>query len=130
METLEALKVTVILILALIVTYYSTQLTPRRKKMTKNEKFKKDMKALFSIIIGTLAFFIIVQYFADKSIQTENEAKLAHFQKGKELICGVGRFAKSDEGYIVSKEHGYTLSKEKHFQKSDLLISLSSCEIR
>jgi len=47
METSEAFKATVFLILVLIFSYYSRQQTSRRKRMSKDEKFKQDMKALF-----------------------------------------------------------------------------------
>lgn len=128
METFEAIKATVILTLTLIVTYYSTQLTSRRKRMSKDEKVKKDMKALFSIILGTLAFFIIVNYFVDSSVERDNDANIMHFQRGKELMCGVGRFSKSNEGYLVSKESGWVLKGNEHFLKGDILISISSCD--
>jgi hypothetical protein len=122
METFEALKATVILILTLIVTYYSTQLTPRRKRMSKDEKFKKDMKALGAIIIGSIAFFLIAKYFADSSFESDTKEKTAHFQRGKELMCGVGRFSKSNEGYLVSKANGWSLKGDEHFLKGDILI--------
>lgn len=130
METSEAFKATVFLILVLIFSYYSRQQTSRRKRMSKDEKFNQDMKALFKIIIGILAFFMIIKYFADKEVQAKRIAKTAHFQSGKELVCGVGRFSKSNEGYLVSKASGWSLKGDEHFLKGDILISISSCEQR
>jgi len=96
--------------------------------MSKDEKFKQDMKALFKIIIGILAFFMIIKYFADKEVQAKRIAKTAHFQKGKELMCGAGRFSKSNEGYLVSKRSGWSLKGDEHFLKGDILINISSCD--
>ncbi len=130
METSEALKATVLLILVLILSYYSERQTSRRGRMRKDEKFKKDMKALFKIIIGSLAFFMIIKYLADSSVESDNNANIMHFQRGKELMCGVGRFSKSNEGYLVSKSSGWNLKGDEHFLKGDLLVSISSCEQR
>lgn len=128
METFEAFKATVFLILVLILSYYSRQETSRRKRMSKDEKFNQDMKALFKIIIGSLAFFMIMKLLADSSFESDIKEKTAHFQKGKELMCGAGRFSKSNEGYLVSKRSGWSLKGDEHFLKGDILINISSCD--
>lgn len=128
METLESVKTTVFLILVLMLAYGSSQLSARRKRMSREEKFKKDMKALGAIILGSMAFFLVANFFIDANAKSNTKEKTVHFQSGKELMCGAGRFSKSNEGYLVSKESGWSLKGDEHFLKGDILISISSCD--
>jgi hypothetical protein len=128
METLESVKTTVFVILVLMLAYGSSQQSARRKRMSREEKFEKDMKALGAIVIGTIAFFLIANFFIDANAKSDVKEKTAHFQKGKELMCGAGRFSKSNEGYLVSKRSGWSLKGDEHFLKGDILINISSCD--
>ena len=129
---LEEIKATVILILVLIVTYFSTQLgkkkNPKRTHMQEEEKIKensaaKDVKAIFIIIFSVLFIFAFAKLYDESRRDAERAELIADFKNNKELICNRG----GQEKYLVSKQSGWSIKNKEHFLKGDMLIDIISC---
>jgi len=129
---LEEIKAAVLLILFLIVAYYSTQLNkkkkPKRPQIQEEEKIKensiaKDVKALGIIIFTVLFIFALAKLYDENRRDAERAEYITHFKKNKELICNIG----GQEKYLVSKQSGWSIKDEEHFLKDDRLIPIISC---
>jgi hypothetical protein len=136
MDHLELFKFTVLLTLSLVVLYSSMHLNKKRRKRvseheTINEdSYTRDMRALGKIILGILGFYIVASLFLENSAREHHEEVLSHFHQDKELICSLAMPAKSNNGYLVSKKSGWHVSKNTHFIKGDIIVAISSCELR
>lgn len=129
---LEEIKIAFFIILALIVTYYSTQLhkikTPKRSHMQEEENIResssaKDIKALVIIIFSVLFILAFAKLYDENIRDSERAEYITHFKNNKELLCNIG----GQEKYLVSQERGWSIKDKKHFLKGDRLIPIISC---
>ncbi|MBD3808347.1 MAG: hypothetical protein IE880_06490 [Epsilonproteobacteria bacterium] len=127
---LDIFKSTLLLIITLLILYYSSRLRRKGDRREKPKSGMSEFQAISLIIIGSSLFMFVVSYLLQVQSQSDIRELKEAFQQQKSLICSSADGLKGKgDFHLVSQAAGWSVY-DHYFKKDHLLIEISSCSIK